>query len=788
MPAGSATVEPLAHAQAGRRRQPELEDLASPPEQPDGSGAPSAIRGRPATSSSTTGRPAVDQRLLPSTDVLAAVGTSSPGAGRGRTSGASAGAARTAAAGVGGQPRRSARRVGRGGHSGSLRQRWTSPSGRTRQPRLTRRARRPEPSGPAAGRPRIRRRRPPRPRLDRSGVRACRRMSSLTPAGSSSSARSSWRRSFYVGRDALRPFVVGLILAYLLDIPVERMARLGMPRWVSVLIVYAVFAVLFVLAIRAHLPAARRRDRDIHRRLPDVRRPDHRPVPAPRSPAGRSRGDRPLAAEPGQGVGGIDPGDPAAGRDRDRRRPRLDRRVRDHPGLGLLPDQGPAGARERGGRHCPPSGGTTRGRSRGSCCACSASGSAARCSSGWSVGVATFIGLMVLSVLVDPVFGRFAVLLSVIAGVLELLPIIGPIIAAIPAVVLGADRGHRAGDRGGVAVPRHPAGREQRPRPEDPGRRRRAPSERRHARARHGRRDRRPARRDPRAADHGGGARCLPVRVPPRSTTRRRRRRRRWRSSGAQPDGRRAGAANPRIRRASRRADARGADVTDTVDAYKVLQVDPEAEDEVIQAAYRRLAQKYHPDRRPDADGLAPDGGDQRGVGDRRRARPTSGLRPRASRGGAPRSAAAAPAHRAAGRPRAADVRRRARRRLGPAARGRRPARRPARPPESVSRDWTSGRSYAGGGYNPADDAGAGGPRGRRPAAGQAVGDGARGSGGTPAGRSARSPARHGIPRVARPDGRSVARTATRSTQILRRPGGERAARRPPTARPFRRR
>jgi curved DNA-binding protein CbpA len=31
-------------------------------------------------------------------------------------------------------------------------------------------------------------------------------------------------------------------------------------------------------------------------------------------------------------------------------------------------------------------------------------------------------------------------------------------------------------------------------------------------------------------------------------------------------------------------------------DAYKVLQVDPEAEDEVIQAAYRRLAQKYHPD------------------------------------------------------------------------------------------------------------------------------------------------------------------------------------------------
>ena len=33
------------------------------------------------------------------------------------------------------------------------------------------------------------------------------------------------------------------------------------------------------------------------------------------------------------------------------------------------------------------------------------------------------------------------------------------------------------------------------------------------------------------------------------------------------------------------------------VDPYKVLQVDPEADPEVIQAAYRRLAQKYHPDR-----------------------------------------------------------------------------------------------------------------------------------------------------------------------------------------------
>ena len=60
---------------------------------------------------------------------------------------------------------------------------------------------------------------------------------------------------------------------------------------------------------------------------------------------------------------------------------------------------------------------------------------------GLVVGVATFIGLIVLGALVDPVFSRYAVLLAVIAGVLELLPVIGPIIAAVPAVLLGATAG-----------------------------------------------------------------------------------------------------------------------------------------------------------------------------------------------------------------------------------------------------------------------------------------------------------------------------------------------------------
>ena len=60
---------------------------------------------------------------------------------------------------------------------------------------------------------------------------------------------------------------------------------------------------------------------------------------------------------------------------------------------------------------------------------------------GFAVGLFTFIGLMALSRLVDPVFGRYAIMLSVIAGILELVPIIGPIISAVPAVLLAATAG-----------------------------------------------------------------------------------------------------------------------------------------------------------------------------------------------------------------------------------------------------------------------------------------------------------------------------------------------------------
>jgi predicted PurR-regulated permease PerM len=55
---------------------------------------------------------------------------------------------------------------------------------------------------------------------------------------------------------------------------------------------------------------------------------------------------------------------------------------------------------------------------------------------GLVVGAATFAGLIVLGLLIDERFIRFAILLAVVAGLFELLPIIGPILSMIPTLVV----------------------------------------------------------------------------------------------------------------------------------------------------------------------------------------------------------------------------------------------------------------------------------------------------------------------------------------------------------------
>jgi curved DNA-binding protein CbpA len=161
--------------------------------------------------------------------------------------------------------------------------------------------------------------------------------------------------------------------------------------------------------------------------------------------------------------------------------------------------------------------------------------------------------------------------------------------------------------------------------------------------------------------------------------------------------------------------------MADGPDPYKILQVDPEAEDEVIQAAYRRLAQKYHPDRATGTEAVERmvainAAWELIGEPGRRRAHDLS-VRHRQSAGsvgGVGRASAGGPSSRASappGAPSAGDAARRgAERQSGWAPPGSQP-----RPAETVSPDWTSGRSTAGGGYDAAtmrapDGLGAAGP------------------------------------------------------------------------------
>ena len=140
----------------------------------------------------------------------------------------------------------------------------------------------------------------------------------------------------------------------------------------------------------------------------------------------------------------------------------------------------------------------------------------------------------------------------------------------------------------------------------------------------------------------------------------------------------------------------------DAIDPYKVLQVDSEAEDEVIQAAYRRLARKYHPDLAATPEAAARMSainaaweliGDPaaRAAFDRSRA-----AKPDTRQGGddqAPASAAKA----GPGRESAAAVVVRVRLAATHASA---PSGGAAREPEIVSPDWTPGRSSQGGGYD----------------------------------------------------------------------------------------
>ena len=255
----------------------------------------------------------------------------------------------------------------------------------------------------------------------------------------------------YIGRESLGPFIVGLLFVYLLAPPVEWLARRHVPRPIAILVVYAAAVTLVVEGLNVMLQPLVDQIRQFAADLPGlVARLQaqltqfgavYRGLELP--PAIRQAIDERLA-KLAAGDFGVDPTVLL---------PVLQATTAIVVGMLTLlivpvfaffvlkdrPALGRAFASAVPREWLPDIEAITAIISR-------VFGSWVRGQLllGLVVGIGTFVGLFVLGQTVNPIFMRFAVLLSVIAGVLELLPIIGPILAAIPAVLLAATAGIEA--------------------------------------------------------------------------------------------------------------------------------------------------------------------------------------------------------------------------------------------------------------------------------------------------------------------------------------------------------
>ena len=257
--------------------------------------------------------------------------------------------------------------------------------------------------------------------------------------------------ALYLGREALTPFIVGLLLVYLLHPPIERLHRAGVRRPLAVLLVYAVAIVVLIEAVNLtlrpvveqitrllqDLPGlAAQLDRQLQR-LSEV----YRGLDLP--PQLRSAIDEWLAAL-ANGEVGLDPGVllPVVNVTAGLISSLFGYLIIPVWAFYLLKDRRELVAgfdRVMPAEWRPDVWAVIRIAER-----VLGQWIRAQVFLGLTVGVATFLGLLVLSAAVDPVFGRFALLLALVAGFLELLPIIGPIIAAVPAVLLAATAGPQA--------------------------------------------------------------------------------------------------------------------------------------------------------------------------------------------------------------------------------------------------------------------------------------------------------------------------------------------------------
>lgn len=255
----------------------------------------------------------------------------------------------------------------------------------------------------------------------------------------------------WTARGALPAFFVGLALAFVLDPAVTFLARRGMPRWAAVIVMYvAVVAVIWGLIAYA-LPPISRQGREFIEHLPelgaalaDVERglvEWYEGLPLPREL--RSMIDGQLAAS-GQAIADLLRGLLA---------PTLNAVLRAATfilGLIVVPvwlffvlkdregfSRSVAGALPPSWRADAENVLALLGRVGGRWVR-------GQLLLGLTIFIATVIGLTLLTLVGFAEFGQFTLILALIAGVLEWLPILGPIIAAVPAILIGLSIGFPA--------------------------------------------------------------------------------------------------------------------------------------------------------------------------------------------------------------------------------------------------------------------------------------------------------------------------------------------------------
>jgi predicted PurR-regulated permease PerM len=252
----------------------------------------------------------------------------------------------------------------------------------------------------------------------------------------------------WTARGALPAFFIGLALAFVLDPAVTFLARRGVPRWAGVVVSYAAVVAVIWAVVAFAIPPIARQSREFIEHLPelgaavgDVERGFlewYATLPLPDDV--RATIDAQLAAS-GQALADLFRGLLA---------PTLNAVVRaatfvlglivvpvwlffvlkDREGFsrsvaGALPPSWRADAQNVLALLGRVGGRWVRGQLL----------------LGLSIFIATVIGLTLLTVAGFAEFGQFTLILALIAGVLEWLPILGPIVAAVPAILIGLSIG-----------------------------------------------------------------------------------------------------------------------------------------------------------------------------------------------------------------------------------------------------------------------------------------------------------------------------------------------------------